>query len=613
MMSGGSDRQQLILMEKQLVWIVYISSASLSARYRGNGEKQETDQLDAQALCCLFDTLNAHDQRLGNCGASPASVYLELAFIYFMQMFCRSYVSDAAFNTCTFIYQVLGSQVNLKSPSDVIDYIVSKIIRLMSLWKDNEHVIEETLSSEGLFWSLATGFSSVKYMNNSPLVTNILENHATIDLGRNKITRRSFYKTLGRLMFSGSLISNFHAFVLPWQQTLEQIKVGLMSENRRKALDALKQVLNDLRGLVESITSKDRGYLTFFDWFHEETQYHDWLGQLIAQADQLKLEEEDCWTIIHFVEQFSKNDQHRIVFPITSANGIRLFRSSSQILIHFGKYIMNSSKREEDKDIMYKSLRLYLQCFHTLMSGGYTNFGVFEMYSDNTLNELLQVTCRLLFGLDMDQLELYPKTNQAVHQALTLIITNHVTFVIHLETNAFGQVLRILLRGLQSETKTSLQLVAAAVDVFFSRYIKNMLLAKHKRHNSRVNELEPMTNLIKSHQSLVNQLTIQFFTLLLSMEAMHWCVGKPLLSLILLSEYDFKAICQLMVKSQAHDESKAMKLNQLFEVLMKDIQPNLENTNRDKFVTNCGTFKTQASTFLDLNSLYKAIIVHTHE
>eukprot|EP01127_Copromyxa_protea_P017596 TRINITY_DN5388_c0_g1_i1.p1 TRINITY_DN5388_c0_g1~~TRINITY_DN5388_c0_g1_i1.p1 ORF type:complete len:1092 (-),score=154.28 TRINITY_DN5388_c0_g1_i1:102-3377(-) len=605
----------VIVAEKQMAWMVYITSASLGARNRATGDKQEADQLDARALCCLFEGLTFHDGRLQRHGPSSASVHLELAFIYFLQMFCRTYISDAAFSSSTLIYELLSKQTNLKSPSEVVDFVLGQVIRLLRLWKDNSDIMEETLSSEGLFWCLATGFSSSKHMARSQLVTNVLENHTTIAVGEDKEIRRSFYKTLGRLLFGGAQMSNFHAFVMPWQKQLEQVKGAIMSGNKvEEGRQALSQILNDMRGFVVAIYSMERGYSAFFDWFYDETGLHEWLAQLMSQAANVGLEPEECWSIVHFVQQFSSNEHHRISFPITSANGIRLFRTSAQLLMYFGRYIMDKQGKGEDElDDLYKSLKLYLQCFCTIMSGGYTNFGVFDMYNDSTLNDLLNITCVLIFNLDLEQLDMYPKVHEAVYQALNLITTNHSAYLIQLEPQQFGQVLRILLRGLQAEAKNSLTLPCAAIDALFSRHIKNLVLASQNRRSVRIKELEPMAKHTASNQSLINALTIQLFNILLTMDQMHYTVSKPLLSLILMSQSDFSLIRNLMVKSQAHDESKANQLNQLFDVLMQDIQTNIESENRDKFTSNCSTFRAAVTAFIDLSALYKAIIAFNQE
>lgn len=148
-------------------------------------------------------------------------------------------------------------------------------------------------------------------MARSPLVTNVLENHTTINIGDDKDIRRSFYKTLGRLLFGGAQMSNFHSFVMPWQKQLEGIKVTraplllltsqtaiMTGNNREKGRKALAQILNDMRGFVTAIYSMERGYSAFFDWFYDETLLHEWLGQLMSQAANVGLTPEVCFLAI---------------------------------------------------------------------------------------------------------------------------------------------------------------------------------------------------------------------------------------------------------------------------------------------------------------------------
>lgn len=64
----------------------------------------------------------------------------------------------------------------------------------------------------------------------------------------------------------------------------------MSGNNRDHGRQALSQILNDMRGFVLAIYSMERGYSAFFDWFYDETQLHEWLAQLMAQAGNVGLE-----------------------------------------------------------------------------------------------------------------------------------------------------------------------------------------------------------------------------------------------------------------------------------------------------------------------------------
>jgi len=186
------------------------------------------------------------------------------------------------------------------------------------------------------------------------------------------------------------------------------VKSNLMSENRKKALVLLGQALSDLRGLTESMYSKDRGFSQFFEWFYNETGFYEWLAQILTQSQQLQLECEDCWPIILFCDEFCNNQHRRVQFPLNSADGIRLFRTTAHTLIQFASFIL-SPRHSDDVNDKFKSFKLFFRCLHRALTGGYTNFGVFEMYNDQILNDLLKVSCTLLLSLDSTQLEVHQK------------------------------------------------------------------------------------------------------------------------------------------------------------------------------------------------------------
>lgn len=117
------------------------------------------------------------------------------------------------------------------------------------------------------------------------------------------------------------------------------------------------------------------------------------------------------WCIVRLISEFSNNSQRRISFPLNSADGLFLFRYTAQILIHFGDFMnsyhvcMIATRRTRqypysshkwqmaEVEEKYKSLSLYLKCLHSALTGGYANFGVFQLYSgifDLFLRNLIQ-------------------------------------------------------------------------------------------------------------------------------------------------------------------------------------------------------------------------------
>ncbi len=85
------------------------------------------------------------------------------------------------------------------------------------------------------------------------------------------------------------------------------------------------------------------------------------------------------------------NKGARISFEQASANGILLFRETSAILVTYGRRILQVPYQRDIYLEKYKGIRLMLNTLTCALSGGYVNFGVFELYGDKALQDALEV------------------------------------------------------------------------------------------------------------------------------------------------------------------------------------------------------------------------------
>jgi len=268
---------------------------------------------------------------------------------------------------------------------------------------------------------------------------------------------------------------------------------------------------------------------------------------------------------------------------------------------------------ESEKKI--QSFKLFLRCLLKSLTGGYTNFGVFDMYNDPILTDLLKTSCTVIFSLDLTLLEMYPKVFHLVYSVLDTLANNHTLFLLSLDSPLFGQLLRILLRGIQSPVKDIISESCATLDKLFTLHVSNLLLAQKSRLNQRTyssQRIELMSNHITKFQNILNAILIQLLNLILTLDSVHWFVSKPMLAIIFVCQKDWAFIQQLVVSSQVGDEAKK-KVTESFNQLMGEIKMNLENENREKFTTNVTAFRVDMKNVIDLNAFYKVIVQYTSE
>jgi len=286
------------------------------------------------------------------------------------------------------------------------------------------------------------------------------------------------------------------------------------------------------------------------------------------------------------------------------------------MLIQFGKYIKSkpySGPNTSDVADTFTLMKHYMRTFQAVVTGGYTTFGVFEIYNDSILSDLINMTCSLILAIDLDELDGFPKVYSLVFATIGPIAANHCNLLVRFETATYGKVLQLLARGLQSDIKSIITVACASFDKIFSRHIKNLMLASNSRPNPLANELEPMALHLENHRHILNSVLIQFINIILTVDNIHWTVAKPLLSLIIISTNEFNKIQQLLISSQAHDPAKAQMMQLAFAHLMEEIQPNIEEANKERFTSQVGAFRTTVTAFIDLSAFYKTIIQFTNE
>lgn len=612
---GNVNPEAVVQTESRLAWMVYFASSILRVPSRriGRDDISEEDvlKLEAQLICVLFDYMGVHDSMLEQRGpSSKATQHLELAYIVFLQKFCKGYISDDAFATTKGLYEMLAVKFGMKTPMLVVDRVIKKVVLLLEKWPTHPTIVEKNLGQAGLFWSLANGWSASRLMSKSVVVQSLLKMHPSINPGEESQTHVAFYKTLGKLMFSTyNDAATFYQFVAPWQDRMAQFRTLLVCQQPKPVHQKFSQLCDDMRGLVASMQSKAGGYQMFFDWFYTEMGYFDWFLTLLSAPAILELE--DVWGIVRFVTELSYNRQQRIQFEVTSAEGIKLFRSTAQLLLLFGTYIGSTQWTKIDNK--YKSVCFYVKCLQRTLSGGYTNFGIFELYNDPILSNLLSQCFSLLFSLDMRELEMYPKISSQIYTALE-VVTSHTEFVISLETTLFGQALRLLAKALYSNIPAIIAQACNSLDKLMSLHLSNLQKSQRQKigaHTQRF--LDAGKTHVETHRQLLTSIIIQLFNLIITGENVQWTVSRPLLSLILLLPHEFEGVASLIMSSQSADPEKTLKMTEQFKFLTEGIQMNITSNNREKFLSRVTRFQKDVKEFIDLNSFFKHILQFTKE
>jgi exportin-7 len=658
--SAPTDAQQsMAIIEGQLTWLTYMVGAivgghSWSSAHTGEGEEAIDASLSRRAL----QLAQGMDYRLtASNGAGRADPQLEHAMLFYFQNFRRVYMFmwdqmsggnpapagdnltvsmivaklDSAPSTKQKVYQRMFDHLGMGDHTVVANIIVTKMGNNLKYWPEEQEIVGRTLE---LFHDMAGGYSSSKLLLTLETVRYLARHHTVehfpfLGISGNFRHRTTFHATLTRLLLSPGgeekLGLTFEQFLEPIANVLGQLGTlapnALRSENCRTPLIG---VLRDLRGIAASLHNR-KTYSTLFEILHPQH-----LPLLAKVADIWHDQADVTVSLLRFLHEFCHNKANRVNFDQSSANGILLFRYTSDIVCAYGRRLLAMPPPPPgDPNIYkkrYKGLGLSLHVLNSALGGNYVCFGVFELYNDRALDNALDVALSMILSVPMDDIGAYPKLSKAYYSFIEILFRNHKKTVFALDTNVFMQIMATVHDGLQSSDATISSFCANAIDHMTTYYFENQGKDKAEIHslskvrNSQFSEclrsqaseevlcrslifvpfLFPwLSQHLAAQPNLFSSLTATLFNLLLfGPPQNHWAVMRPMLSLMLASESSFEAYKHHLLSTQSPENQS--KLNETLNKLLSDVSRSLESTNRDRFTQKLTAFRVTARAFLTL-------------
>ncbi|XP_038220964.1 exportin-7 [Zerene cesonia] len=573
---------QLLVLQGQLTWLVYIIGAAIDGRASVN-TCDENDAMDGELVCRVLQLMDLTDSRLANGGCEK----LELAMMSFFEQFRKIYVGEQVQKNSK-VYRRLGEVLGLSDESQLLSVIMRKIITNLKYWGGSEAIISKTL---GLLSDLSGGYSCVRKLVKLDEVQFMLTHHTAehfpflgVGAGIGEMRCRTMlYTALGRLLMVelGEDEDRFYAFMMPLTAAFESI-IGLLSpsdsslyasEDAKKTLIGLAR---DLRGLAFAFNTKTT-YMMLFDWIYPVyvkvllRGLELWYGEPALSTPALKL-----------AAELAQNRNQRLHFDASSPNGILLFRELSAAICAYGSRILtvNVSKKQ-----MYamklKGISLCFSILKAALCGNYANFGVFRLYGDDALDNALNMFVKLLLSIPQSYLLLYPKLSQTYYVLLERLAQDHMPYLASLQPEATLYILSSISEGLTALDTSVCTGCCATLDHIVTYLFKQLVQkSSNKVSNPRQWYEERVVNVIMFEERC-NQ----------------WSMSRPLLGLILLNEEQFTALRSELIAQQPRHRQH--HLAHCFDQLMAGVERNLLTKNRDRFTQNLSMFRR------DINDLLK--------
>lgn len=625
----GADPVQVSRLERELAWLARVVGAVVSGRLNASStEAQEiTDgELSSRVFQLMIHTVDAdrvaaqrRQEASGGVGktAPPPSVLaatpqararntkgataLDEALIEFSQAFRRAYIGEEAVATSK-VYVRMAERLMMNDHMTVLDVVASKIaynLRNYGVY-DGERIVQKSLT---LLSDLASGYSSNRLLCKLATVREMIAHHdednfpfmkgPDAKMGRN---RTSFYTTLLRILFASGGAEfdserEFTRFMEPLQTKLAalgqmQSKEAFLADPSVKV--AVIGVLRDLRGVVSTMSNR-KSYTLFFEWMYP---HHTPVLLRICEVFSEFGAPEVTTPLLKLYAEFVNNKSQRILFDSSSPNGILLFRETSKVLVTYGRPTLNNWSQLGAKApsgdayrLLYKGVWVCLLMFQRALAGNYVNFGVFALYGDPALSDAMSICFQLLSVIPVDELLAYPKVAKAYFGLIDIMCTNHAKDIAELEHPMFVRIVQSLQEGLQSPEVWMSSQSASAIDHLSAfRFKQTLKDTDHGRLMQR--HVEQTPDLFPSCLNII-------FGMIVHVDCTNqWSLSRPLLSLVLTNEDAFLRVKARMIQEQATPERQAA-VGVAFEKLMKDIQPNLESKNRDRFTQQATHFRME--------------------
>lgn len=535
-----------------------------------------------------------------------ASEGLELAYLYFLEQFRKVYIGEHAKQVVQQqVSERLATVLGLEDENAVLGLLINKIGNNLQQRYGIESVVKKTLA---LFYELAAGINIVHTSDRSPhlivsgrlllknnMVKYILNNHANVQFGflNHSLAygkyRTMYYHTLGKLLFMDIRDNKeaFEKFMEPQGHILTSLFQQSCQNNQLLRQDQFKGPLiglcRDLRGIGLACTSNEP-YSMLFDWLVDNPkQPASSRVTLFSRALDAWWDDPEVTTpLLKFMSEFVYNKAQRITFDQSSPNGILLFREASTILVTYGTRILQRTQFRDMYVEKYKGIGVALDMFSHALHGNYTNFGVFELYADNSLSSSMALALRMCLAIPLPELNAYLKALKPYYYFLELATRGHMSKVMELEPTMLTTLLLSVEEGLLSfETGVSMQ-CCAIVDNTIS-YFHTQSSSRPSPEQDRVRRF-----LTEAPTSLQKILTLMFQLVMTGEFSSTWSISRPLLGLILLHEQFFLQLKEQLVNSQI--EERRAKLRGYFDDLMSGVEKTLNTKNKDAFTRNLYNF-----------------------
>lgn len=125
--------------------------------------------------------------------------------------------------------------------------------------------------------------------------------------------------------------------------------------------------------------------------------------------------------VLKFFAELVQNRSQRLQFDVSSPDGILLFRETSKLICCYGKIVSHGNDvnhltfsnvisignriltidypKEQAYPMRLKGMAVCFLMLKAILCGNYVNFGVFKLYGDSALDNVLNTTTKMILSI----------------------------------------------------------------------------------------------------------------------------------------------------------------------------------------------------------------------
>uniref|UniRef100_A0A915MF38 Exportin-7 n=1 Tax=Meloidogyne javanica TaxID=6303 RepID=A0A915MF38_MELJA len=535
---GVSNQDQLIA-RKQLIWLITMMAAGLNGKGSA-GYGDDEDVYDGEVVFRVWKTMQMTDQRLESQQPGAVDIQLEFAYIYLMDEFRRTCITDQAVRESK-LYEKLA-------PLGINDEVGVLRITNLKFWGKDERILNSTLA---LLNDLTAGYSNIRRLLKTQEIQLLLRNHAVFDfVATNEDisimrSRTNFYSSLMRLV-NIELEEEpafFDEFMAPITVKFKEISAIFQNGNISSSVNetqirmAVIGFMRDLRGISASCTRK-QFYLNFLLWcFSNGDSNVSNLFSVMQESIKLWIDNADVVTpILKLLAELVMNRQSRLQYDMQSCMAVVLFRNIAKVICEYGTRLLSLPPvpKEHHYKQRIKNTGVCCQIIKNVLAGNYLPFGVFYIYGDTCMTDTLDITFKLFYKLQEENFLVYPKLTQAVYGFLDIVTKDCTAYISKMEEIYFIAIFRAIHRD-TTAISTSCSILDQVITYVFEQLTQQpgttsmIQLYREPEGDRWRTAFEKQPNVL--YEMLVSILS----QILFEEVKCQWSMSRPLLGLIILT------------------------------------------------------------------------------